>query len=272
MATKKRIYSDDYMTYGFTSIIVRGVEQPQCVICMKVLPSESMKPNKMKRHLEAEHPHLKDNDRAFFQSKADVCKRRRLDDQGDMHTTSKAAIEASYIVAYRVAQMMKPHTIAEELILPCLKDVVRTMLGVEQAKKLSLISLSNNTIQRRISSMSTDIKSQVVEELKMSSQFVLQMDESTDVTAYAQLLVYIRYIHQNDFKGEFLFCHSLTTQTRGIDIFDTLMKFFLESNYKIVFSVCENNFVITFQKQRPITIHSCAIHSLLMWTSASQTI
>ena len=100
------------------------------------------------------------------------------------------------------------------------------MLGVEQANKLSPISLRINTIQRRISSLSTDIKSQVVEELKMSSQFMLQMDESTDVTACAQLLVYIRYIHQNDFKEEFLFCQPLTTQTRGIDIFDTLMEFF----------------------------------------------
>ena len=60
----------------------------------------------------------------------------------------------------------------------------------------------------------------------MSPQFVLQMDESTDVTTCAQLLVYVRYIHQNDFKDEFLFCQPLTTQTRGIDIFDTLMDFF----------------------------------------------
>ena len=83
-------------------ITVRGVEQPQCVICMKVLASESMKPNKMRRHLEAERSHLKDKDRSFFQSKADVSKRRRLDDQGEMRTTSKVAIEASYIVTYRV--------------------------------------------------------------------------------------------------------------------------------------------------------------------------
>ena len=142
MATKKLIYSD-CITYGFTRISIRGVQQLQCVICMKVLASESMKLNKMKRHLEAEHSHLKDNDRAFFQSKADVCKKRRLDDQGEMHITSKAAIEASYIVAYRVAQMMKPHTIAEDLILPCFKDVVRTMLAIEQGKKLSPISLRN---------------------------------------------------------------------------------------------------------------------------------
>ena len=62
MATKKRKYCNDFIDIGFTSIMVRGVEQPQCVICMKVLAPESMKPNKMRRHLEAEHPHLKDKD------------------------------------------------------------------------------------------------------------------------------------------------------------------------------------------------------------------
>ena len=42
------------------------------------------------------------------------------------------------------------------------------MLGVEQVKKLLPISTSNNTIQRRISSLSTDINSQVVEEQEIS--------------------------------------------------------------------------------------------------------
>ena len=50
----------------------------------------------------------------------------------------------------------------------------------------------------------------------MLSQFVLQMEESTDVTAYEQLHVYIRYIHQNDFKEEFLFWQPLTTQIESI--------------------------------------------------------
>ena len=45
------------------------------------------------------------------------------------------------------------------------------MLGVEQVKKLLPISTSNNTIQRRISSLSTDINSQVVEEQEISMGF-----------------------------------------------------------------------------------------------------
>lgn len=40
----KRAFSDDYLKFGFTSIVTEGIEDPQCVICLKVLDAESMKP------------------------------------------------------------------------------------------------------------------------------------------------------------------------------------------------------------------------------------
>jgi hypothetical protein len=40
-----------------------------------------------------------------------------------------AVVEASYLVAQRIAKIKKPHTIAEELILPCAKDIVSVMMG-----------------------------------------------------------------------------------------------------------------------------------------------
>ena len=42
-----------------------------------------------------------------------------------------AAIEASYLVTLRITKAKKPHTIAEELLLPATKDIVRVMLGAE---------------------------------------------------------------------------------------------------------------------------------------------
>ena len=56
MAAKKRKYSDDYLQLGFTSITMEGIQQPQSVICHKVLSADSMKPNKLKGHLESVHP------------------------------------------------------------------------------------------------------------------------------------------------------------------------------------------------------------------------
>ena len=73
MATKrapKRAYSDDYLKFGFTSILTEGIEKPQCVICLKVLSAESMKPFQLRRHFEKEHPTYKDRDVSFFQRKS----------------------------------------------------------------------------------------------------------------------------------------------------------------------------------------------------------
>ena len=55
-SVRKRKYSDDFLKYGFTFIVVAGIEKPQCVICNEILSSESMKPNKLKRHFDTKHP------------------------------------------------------------------------------------------------------------------------------------------------------------------------------------------------------------------------
>ncbi len=62
---------------------------------------------------------------------------------------SKAQM-ASYRVAYRIAQSKKPHTIAEQLILPAALDMVSIMLDETSAAKLKAIPLSNDTVARRI--------------------------------------------------------------------------------------------------------------------------
>ncbi|GFW22981.1 SCAN domain-containing protein 3 [Trichonephila clavipes] len=47
-------------------------------------------------------------------------------------------------------QCKKPHTIAEELILPASIEIVETMFGDNFAKELQSIPLSNDTVSRRI--------------------------------------------------------------------------------------------------------------------------
>ena len=81
------------------------------------------------------------------------------------------------------------------------------MIGIDAERKLNNISLSDNTVQSRILDFSEDIKNQTVEQIKVSPSgwFCLQLDESTDVSSCAQLLVFVRYIYKFDFKDEFLF-------------------------------------------------------------------
>src|SRR6218665_4052583 len=58
LSVKKTKYSDEFLKYGFTSIVVAGIEKLQCVICNNVLSAESMKSNKLKRHFDTKHQNL----------------------------------------------------------------------------------------------------------------------------------------------------------------------------------------------------------------------
>ena len=88
---------------------------------------------------------------------------------------------------------MKAHTIAESLITPAAKILVRQVIGEEAAAKLDIVPLSNNTVKNRIEDMSVNIAVQVIAGVKASKfGFSIQLDESTDVTECCQLLMYVR--------------------------------------------------------------------------------
>lgn len=228
MATsKKRGYLESYLDFGFTSIEDNGVIKPQCVLCLKVLAAESLKPSKLKAHLESKHPGCIDKDRQFFETKLEGVKKQRLDASGTFRQQTEAAVEASYIVSYQIAKCQKPHTIGEQLVLPCAKEMVRLLVGEKFVQKVENVSLSNDTVKRRISDMSEDIKEQVISEIKSAGLFSIQLDESTDVQSCSQLLVFARYVCDNtDFKEEFLFCKDIELSTKGVDVFRDVSNYF----------------------------------------------
>ena len=104
------------------------------------------------------------------------------------------------------------------------------MLGAAAVAKLNAIPLSDNTVQRRISDMASDVKEQVLNGVHESPFFSIQLDESTDVANCAQLMVYVRYIEELSVQDEFLFCHPLPTRTTAEEIFKALNEFMQESH------------------------------------------
>ena len=78
--------------------------------------------------------------------------------------------------------------------------------------------------------MSLDIKSQIVQEIKTASfgPFAIQLDESTDISSCAQLMVYARHVCNNAFKEEFLFCSALETITKAADVLNKVTFFTTE--------------------------------------------
>jgi hypothetical protein len=82
--------------------------------------------------------------------------------------------------------------------------------------------------------MAYDILSQVVDEIKScpSSMFSIQLDELTDVSHLAQILIYVRYVYSDDIKTEFLLCKPLETMTTARYIFKVVSNFFEEHGIK----------------------------------------
>ena len=178
----KRKYNLEYIKYGSIAIEHGGECLPQCVLCIKTLSNATMKPSLLKRHLESNHAEKKNKNQSYFERLGENAKRQGLDKTGQFHQKKVGVVKASYEVSLLVAQNMKVHTIAESLVLPAAKTLVRNLIGDEAVAKLESVSLSNDTVKRRIQEMSGDIAEQVIAGVKNSKfGFAIQIDESTDV-------------------------------------------------------------------------------------------
>ncbi len=102
--------------------------------------------------------------------------------------------------------------------------MVKRVLGDASERKIQQIFLSNETVKRKINGMSDDIKEKRVQEIKSSptGMFAIQLDESKDVSSYAQLLMFVRYVFLCDIKEENLLCTQLGTTTTAEDMMEKL--------------------------------------------------
>lgn len=218
-----RRYNSDYLKIGFTWNGDEDDPRPQCVVCCKILANESMRPNKLRRHIETNHPHLQNQPLQFFQTKLqelelEAPKRKPLP---VVTKISEKAMHASYLISLRIAKAGKPHTIGEVLVLPAIKDVVAVMFGDKNAKEVETIPVASNTVACEIDEMSQWVEELLIQRVGESKFFSLQLDESTDVEGLCQLLVFIRYIWNNEAHEDMLCCEPIIRGTKE-EIFKTL--------------------------------------------------
>lgn len=105
---KVRLYSESYLTMGFSWTGDPHCPIPLCVICGKQLTNTAMAPAKLKRHFTTNHGHLVSKGANYF--------KRLLESQSKQSAAfvkkvsiSKKAQEASYLVAEIIAQKRKSH-------------------------------------------------------------------------------------------------------------------------------------------------------------------
>lgn len=94
----------------------------------------------------------------------------------------------------------------------------------KQVEKLKSIPLSDNTIQRRISDMATDVRDQVIEKIKESTFVSLQFDESTDISSCAQFVAFVRFESNERLMEEIQFCKALPTNTTGQCLYNMFLE------------------------------------------------
>ena len=134
---------------------------------------------------------------------------------------------AGYKVAQLLAKRKKAHTEAELVIAPALAIVVETILGPDATKKVIRVSLSNDTISRRIEDLLSEFKDQICKHYEVpgtSLSWSLQVDESADICSKPQPLAFYRFIKDKKCISKFLFCKDLQTTTKGEDIFNVVNK------------------------------------------------
>ncbi|KAG6445807.1 hypothetical protein O3G_MSEX004113 [Manduca sexta] len=121
-----------------------------------------------------------------------------------------------------IAKRSRPFNYGD-FVKQCIETAAKKMCP-EAAKKFEKIQLNRMTIQRLIISLSGNITEQLIEKTKIIEFFSLALDESTDISSTAQLLIFIRGVTQ-DFEvyEELLGMCSLKDQTKGVDILNALL-------------------------------------------------
>ena len=74
-------------------------------------------------------------------------------------------------------------------MLPTAIRMTEIVYGKNVANEMQKIPLSNNTVSRRICAISGDISEQFIQRIKVDLKLAIQLDEATDNTNNAKLLV-----------------------------------------------------------------------------------
>ena len=202
-----------------------------CLICHATLTNDSMRPSKLRKHLETIHQDKMDKPLIYFQNLRENFHNRNTIDNIVARNTVKT--EAGFLASYQISQLIaeagKPHTIGESLIIPAVSVVISTVMKQKAIEITKCIPLSNSTVSRRIDEMAGNMEMQLVSELQVM-EFALQIDESTMHDNEALLPTYVRFIDGVQRREEMLFARFRDTDTKGESIFHVVKADFMEKN------------------------------------------
>uniref|UniRef100_A0AAG5D2H1 SPIN-DOC-like zinc-finger domain-containing protein n=1 Tax=Anopheles atroparvus TaxID=41427 RepID=A0AAG5D2H1_ANOAO len=191
-----------------------------CLLCNDVVAI--CKEYNIRRHYQTKHEskysHLSETERVqkFEAMNRSVSAQRNL--FVNIKSENESITKTSLRIAHLIAKHGKPFT-DSELIKSCLVMAAEELCP-EKKKLFETIPLSARTTVRRIEEISNDIEVQLKQKVSKFQWFSLTIDESTDVTDTAQLLIFIRGVNSEfEITEELLSMRSLHDRTTGEDIF-----------------------------------------------------
>jgi hypothetical protein len=146
--TKKcRQYCSEYLKFGFAESQINK-QMPMCLVCEKTFFNEAMKPSRMSEHLRRVHTECADKGVTFFQSLRDQLRKRTTIGSVFCKTSQQNTdgFRASYNISLLIAKSGKPHTIGEEVIIPAVSEVIKTVLDKSAEDIIKKTSLSNSSV------------------------------------------------------------------------------------------------------------------------------
>ncbi|KAK7893660.1 hypothetical protein WMY93_022812 [Mugilogobius chulae] len=208
----KNTWEDEYF---FTEINSKAV----CLICNQSVAV--LKEYNLRHHFETKHA-------AFSRFKGEERKKKSSDllaklrsQQGSLARPSliqDSATRASYEISALIAKTGRSFSTGD-FVKDCLSIAVSLMCP-SQARTFAQLSLSRNTVTRRIEDMSRDIKEQFKAKSSGFAAFSLACDESTDISDSAQLLIFIRGVSDSmEITQELAGVETLRGTTKSEDLF-----------------------------------------------------
>ncbi|KAE9521397.1 hypothetical protein AGLY_018219 [Aphis glycines] len=135
------------------------------------------------------------------------------------NTAQKASTLAGYVVAYKIAKNNKPYS-EGEFVKDCMVSMSK-ILCPEKIKEFESVSLSRKTVTTRIDAIALNLSTQFRQRIANFKYFSVTMDESTDRSDTAQLLIFIRGVDVEFNITEELPClQSLKGKTTGQIIYN----------------------------------------------------
>lgn len=198
---ENRQFSPEWTDLYCFTLPSRAGAKPMCLICNQTVAL--IKSSNIKRHYDTKHKSFAEN----FPLRSDL-RKSKIASLLSSYSSSTQIInrsmtdqekcgEASLRISWTLAKHMKPFTDAE-VVKECFLEAGSALFESKKdvIEMIRRIPLSASTNTRNIHVLAEENHYDVKRQLHNANYYALALDESTDVTDTAQLIIFVRYLDQ----------------------------------------------------------------------------